>query len=121
MQEEWKKAFGLSQGYPQAGILVREDLINSDPKLVKDYIKVLADGMDWINENPEEAGVIAEELELGLAADIVAKSMPGNNIRHEYAADVIEELNQLYEIMYEFNPETIGGKIPDDGLYYQIN
>ena len=74
--------------------------------------------MDWINENPAEAGAIAEELELGLAADIVEKSMPGNNIRHEYAADVKEELNRLFEIMYDFNPDTIGGKIPDDELYY---
>lgn len=120
LQEEWEKAFGLSKGYPQAGILVKEDLVNSDPQLVKDYIKVLADAMDWINENPKEAGLIAEELELGLTADIVEKSMPGNNIRHEYAKDVREELDQLFEIMYEFNPDTIGGKIPDDGLYYGI-
>ena len=118
LQEEWNKAFGSLQGYPQAGILVKEDLINSDPGLVKDYLKVLAAGMDWINENPAEAGAIAEELELGLAADIVEKSMPGNNIRHEYAADVKEELNRLFEIMYDFNPDTIGGKIPDDELYY---
>jgi len=122
LQEEWKKAFGLSKtGYPQAGILVKEDLIKSDPELVKDYIKVLADGMDWINENPKEAGQIAEELELGLTADIVEKSMPGNNIRHEYATGVREELEQLFEIMYEFNPDSIGGKMPDDGLYYDIN
>lgn len=121
LQEEWKKAFGSSESYPQAGILVKEDLINSDPQLVKDYIKNLADGMDWINENPKEAGVIAEELELGLAAGIVEKSMPGNNIRHRYVTDVKEQVNHLFEIMYNFNPETIGGKMPDDGLYYEIN
>lgn len=89
--------------------------------MVKDYIKNLADGMDWINENPKEAGVIAEELELGLAAGIVEKSMPGNNIRHRYVTDVKEQVNHLFEIMYNFNPETIGGKMPDDGLYYEIN
>jgi len=122
LQEEWKKAFGLLQaGYPQAGILVKEELINNDPQLVKDYIKILADGMKWINENPGEAGLIAEELEPGLTADIVEKSMPGNNIRHEYVKDVREELDRIFEIMYEFNPETVGGKIPDDGLYYEIN
>lgn len=122
LQEEWKKAFGLTKtGYPQAGIVVKEDLINNDPQLVKDYIKVLADGMDWINENPKEAGEIAEELELGLTADIVEKSMPGNNIRHEYVKDVKEDLDKLFEIMYGFNPETIGGSIPDDGLYYEID
>lgn len=121
LQEEWKKAFDLENaGYPQAGILVKEDLINNDPELVKEYIKVLADGMDWINENPAEAGKIAEELELGLTADIVEKSMPGNNIRHEYVSDVREELDRIFEIMYEFAPETVGGKLPDDGLYYEI-
>jgi len=122
LQEEWKKAFGLERsGYPQAGIVVKEELINNDPQLVKNYISVLADGMKWINENPGEAGRIAEELELGLTADIVEKSMPGNNIRHEYVKDVRKELDQIFEIMYEFNPETVGGELPDDGLYYEIS
>ena len=120
LQEEWNKTFETSKGYPQAGIFVNESLINSNPDFVKDYITVLADGMVWINENPDKAGVYSEEMELGLKAPVVEKSMSGNNIRHEYVGDVKKELSGFFNILYEFNANTIGGAIPDDGLYYEI-
>jgi len=76
--------------------------------------------MTWINENPAQAGVYAEEMELGLAAAIVEKSMPGNNIRHEPVASIKKELNDFFKVLYDFDPKTIGEAIPDEGLYYEI-
>lgn len=120
LQEEWNKFYGTDQGYPQAGIFVKEDLIKNSPSLVKEYLKVIGDGMTWLNENPQEAGNYAEALELGLPAAVVAKSMPGNNIRHQYATNVREDLDAFFKVLYEFNPETVGGVLPDDGLYYEV-
>lgn len=120
LQEEWNKAFGSTNGFPQAGIFVKEDLLNENANLVKDYIQVLEDGMNWLNENAAEAGTYAEELELGFPAAVVEKSMPGNNIHHKLATDVREALDELFQTLYDFNPATVGGELPDDGLYYEI-
>jgi len=120
LQQEWKKSFGTDLGYPQAGIFVSEDLIRDNPGFVKSYIQVLKEGMDWINENPKQAGEYAEEMELGLPAAVVEKSMPGNNIKHEYVKDVRAALDSFFKVLYDFNPETVGGKLPDDGLFYEI-
>ena len=120
LQEEWKKSFETTAGYPQAGIFVKEDLINESPGFVKEYVNILADGMAWNNENPSLAGVYAEEMGLGLQAAVVEKSMTGNNIRHEFIGDVKKELNDFYKILFDFNPTTVGGAIPDEGLYYEI-
>ncbi|HEY8499540.1 MAG TPA: ABC transporter substrate-binding protein [Clostridia bacterium] len=120
LQQEWKKSFGTELGFPQAGIFVSDELIRSSPGFVKKYIQVLKEGMDWINENPGKAGEYAEEMELGLQAVIVEKSMPGNNIKHEYVKDVRAALDSFFKVLYDFNPETVGGKVPDDGLYYEI-
>jgi len=120
LQEEWKKSFNTTMGYPQAGIFVKEELINTSPGFVKDYISILSDGMAWINENPAEAGAYAEEMELGLPAAVVEKSMPGNNIRHELVGNVRKELDDFFKVLYDFDPKTIGEAIPDEGLYYDI-
>lgn len=120
LQEEWKKSFGTEIGYPQAGIFIKEELINTNPGFVKDYINELAEGMDWINENPGQAGLYAEEMELGLTAEVVEKSMPGNNIKHKLAWDVRKDLDDFFKVLHDFNPETVGGELPDDDLYYEI-
>ncbi len=120
LQKEWQKIFKTSIGYPQAGIFVKEELIQNNPGFVKEYINILADGMSWINENAAQAGGYTEELELGLTSAIVERSMPGNNIQHKLVSEVREELDVFFQILYRFNPDTIGGEIPDDGLYYEI-
>jgi NitT/TauT family transport system substrate-binding protein len=120
LQQEWKKSFGTDLGFPQAGIFVSDDLIRSNPSFVKNYIQVLNEGMDWINENPGKAGEYAEEMELGLPAAVVEKSMPGNNIKHEYVKDIRAALDSFFEALYDFNPDTVGGKVPNDELYYEI-
>jgi len=120
LQQEWNKAFETESGYPQAGIFVKEALIQNAPTLVDNYLKVLEEGMVWLNENPAEAGLYAQELELGLPAAVVEKSMPGNNIRYRAAAEVQKELQDFFQILYDFNPGTVGGALPDEGLYYGL-
>jgi len=120
LQEEWKKAFGTDAGYPQAGILVKNDLIKCNPGLVKQYLGILEEGMNWLNENPKDAGAYAEELNLDLPAAVVEKSIPGNNIQHKYISDVKDQLNDFYRVLFDFSPETVGGELPDNGLYYEV-
>ena len=117
LQEEWNKAFGTENGYPQAGVYVKEELIQKNPQFVKDYLKILSDGMTWLNDNAAQAGTYAEELELGLPAAVVEKSMPGNNIRYKSVSDSRVELDDFFKALYDFKPETVGGTLPDDGLY----
>lgn len=121
LQEEWSKAFGSAEGYPQAGVFVKDELIQKAPDVVKDYLQILEEGMTWLNENPDQAGVYSEELELGIPAAVVEKSMAGNHIRYKAAADVRNELDDFFGILYDFNPDTLGGAIPDDDFYYEIN
>jgi NitT/TauT family transport system substrate-binding protein len=120
LQQEWNKVYETEMGYPQAGIFVKDELIQNAPELVGNYLKVIEDGMVWLNENPAEAGLYAQELELGLPAAVVEKSMPGNNIRYQPAAQVQKELQEFFQILYDFNPQTVGGVLPDDGLYYGL-
>lgn len=120
LQQEWNKAFNTESGYPQAGIFVKDELVQNAPSLVEKYLKSIEEGMGWLNENPAEAGQVAEELELGLPAAVVEKSMPGNNILYQPAAQVQKELQDFFQILYDFNPETVGGALPDQGLYYGL-
>lgn len=120
LQQEWNKAFDTESGYPQAGIFVKDELVQNAPSLVEKYLKSIEEGMGWLNENPAEAGQVAEELELGLPAAVVEKSMPGNNILYQPAAQVQKELQDFFQILYDFNPETVGGALPDQGLYYGL-
>lgn len=120
LQQEWNKVFETESGYPQAGIVVKEELIQNAPELVEKYLKIIEEGMVWLNENPADAGLYAEALELGLPAAVVEKSVPGNNILYQNASQAQKDLQDFFQTLYDFNPETVGGVVPDQGLYYDL-
>lgn len=118
-QKEFEKATGIEGGFPQAGLMVKNTVAEAYPEVVDAFISNLAESCTWVNENPKEAGVYAEELELGTPAPIIVKAMDGLNIWHEDAYEHRESLEMLYKILLEASPEAIGGKLPDEGFYYK--
>jgi NitT/TauT family transport system substrate-binding protein len=47
------------------------------------------------------------------------RAIPLCNIRYVGAFALEREINRYLNIFYEFNPESIGGKIPDRDFIYQ--
>ena len=67
---------------------------------------------------------LAEAAELIAAAGIVAqapiaeKALPYCNITCITGEDMKEALSGYLEVLYEQNPESVGGTLPDDAFYY---
>lgn len=118
MQKEWATATGL-ESYPQASIIVSEDLINNHPQVVESFLTAYEEGIVWANENPLEAGKYYENLGIGLNAQLIDKAMPGCNIRFISAKDAKESIDAYMNVLFEFNPKLLGGKLPDEGLYFE--
>lgn len=118
-QTEFEKATGLEGGFPQAGLMIKNSVAEAYPQVVDAFIGKLAESCTWVNENPEQAGTYVQELDLGLPAPIVAKAMDGLNIWHENAYENKASLENFYQILFEASPDSIGGKLPDEGFYYK--
>ncbi len=119
LQEEWAKATGSNAGFPQAALVISNELIENRPDIVENFLREYEAGIKWLNENPQQAGKYSEELQLGLNAKIVTKSIERSNIMLKNAQDSKEAIMQYYGILYGFSPEVIGGKLPDEGFFLQ--
>jgi NitT/TauT family transport system substrate-binding protein len=116
-QKEYETASGMTGGYPQAGLLVRNALIEAHPELVAAFVSQLEESCMWVNENPEEAAAYIQDLDLGIPGPVVVKAMPGLNIRQDSIGDSRAALEYLFSILYEASPEAIGGAMPDEAFY----
>lgn len=117
LQAAWREVTGLETSYPQAGLMVKEEIAEAYPEVLEAMQATLADNVTYANENPEETGALMEALETGMQAPLVAASMPRNNLEHREASEVQEALMAYYEVLYDFNPASIGGSLPDEGLF----
>ncbi len=119
LQNEWKKATGGSDSYPQAALIIKNELIEKHPEIADSIIKEYERSIKWVNENPTLAGEYSEELETGLSAKLVEMAISRSNLEFKNATDSREALEAYYNVLFESSPDSIGGKMPDDSFYYE--
>ena len=118
LNEEWGKAAGTDKGYPQASLIIKKDLIENNREFVEDFIKAYEESRKWAKENPEILGEYAEELGISVAKETIEKGIIWNNIESFNILDSKEEYKAYYEAILDFAPDFIGGKIPDEDIYF---
>ena len=118
IQDEWSKATGLEGGYPQACLVVSEKLIEENPKAVEAFINEFEKSIDWVNQNPTQAGDYSEELETGIDAKMLETGIERSNLKFVNAKDSKESIENYFNILFEYSPKLVGGKLPDEDFYY---
>ena len=116
LQEEWATTFKTDNKIPQAGMAVLGEV---DPALTKRFNEEYAKALEWYKANPKEAGVETAKALPMLDADALADSIKYVNLENVNAIDSKERMNVFLEVLMKSEPKLIGGKIPDDGFYFQ--
>lgn len=118
LQDEWGKATKLNSSYPQASLIVSEELINNHPDVVENFLSEYKKSINWINENPSEAGKYYEELDEGINKVIVEKSIQRCNIDYVSAKDAKTAIDKYLNVLFEYNAKLVGGKLVDEDFYF---
>ncbi len=114
IQKEWGK-----DNFPMTVIVVRAEFAQKYPETVRAFLAAYKESIAWTNANPMEAGKLVEKHTLGLKAPIVAKSVPFSNFTFATAAEARPQVEKLLNVFLDFAPESIGGKLPDEGFYFK--
>ncbi len=117
--KEWSQITGIEKGYPQASLIIKSDLIENNREFVEKFIETYVDAMKWAKDNPEKVGQYAEELEFGMTKDAVVKGIDRMNMGPLYMEDMRKEYEAYYNVLLDFAPNVIGGKLPDEGFYFE--
>ena len=116
-EDEWKKVKGEDSIVPNAGLGTTETFISEKPELVTEFEAAYEESLNWVLEHPADAAALAEE-KLGLKAALVEKAIPNMGLIYKNAADAKTDLDGFYQLLNDFDPSMIGGKVPDEGMYY---
>lgn len=118
-EDEWKMATDNASMTAIAGTIALKS-IQDQPDVIDEFIRQYRIAVEWMLENPIEAGKMAEEQlpELGFEATPMSASLQMITWDHIQAKDARLDLEAFLVNLMEISPEVIGGKLPDDGFYY---
>ncbi len=114
---EWDK---ISENKAVQGcIVVKKEIAEKYPEKVKAFLDEYKASVKFVNENPAEASVMIAANEIIPAAPVAALAIPRCNIVFIEGDEMISYLNAFYTVLFNANPQSVGGTMPNESLYYK--
>lgn len=116
LNDEWQK---VNDGASMATgvVVVRTEFAEKYPQQLATFMEEYAASVKFVNENNDQASELIGNYEI-VKAPIALKALPYCNICYLTGDELKECLNAYLSALYEMNPQSVGGSLPDDGLYY---
>lgn len=118
LNDTWKDVFKNENGYPQSTLIVKSSFAKENSEFVKGFIKTLDENIKYTNENPKEAGEFAAKFGVNVKAPLLVKAIDRTNLKFISMDDCKDDYTNYYNSLFSFNPKVLGGKVPDENIYY---
>ena len=115
--EEWDKVSGGESGMVTGTIVVRSEFLEKYPDAVATFLEEYAASTKFAQDNVEENAALVGKYEI-VDAEIAKQALPYCNITCITGENMKNTLSGYLKVLFEQNPQSVGGKMPDDAFYY---
>ncbi len=98
-------------------VVVNTAFADENPDAVVDFMSHYAQSVDFVNNNVEQAAALVGGYEVVPEA-VALKAIPECNITFIAGEEMKDMLSGYLGVLFEQNPQSIGGAMPDDAFYY---
>lgn len=123
MTKEWDTASKGASGLTMSGVVIQKKLIDENPDAVKAFLAEYENSTLYVT-NPLNADAVAElavKREIIPAAAVAKKAIPKCNIVFLAGEDMKQAAGGFLKVLFDANPQSVGGKLPDEEFYYNCN
>ena len=99
-----------------AGLIVRKAFAEEHPDALAAFLKEYQASTAYINEHVEEGAALVEKYDIVKAA-VAKQAIPACNITYLDGEDMKTALSGYLQILFEQNPQAVGGAMPGDDFY----
>lgn len=117
---EWAKAFGETSALTQGCVVVRTAFAEAHPVEVAKFLEEYEASIRFVQENPNDAGVMIEAQGIFTNGKVAAKAIPNCNICFMTGDAMADALDSFYHVLFGIAPASVGGAVPDRSLYYGL-
>lgn len=116
LNDAWD-ALGLDSSLITGAAIVRTELAESDPESVNKFLTEYEKSVDFVNTKVDEAAELVGKFDIVPAA-VAKKAIPECHIVCIYGNQMFDKLSGYLQVLYDTDPKSVGGKLPDRMFYY---
>ena len=114
--EEWKK-IGSDSTVVTGVVIARTEFVNNNGEAFEEFLKEYEESVEFANTNIEECANLCEKFDIFKAA-IASKAIPYCNVTFIKGEEMKSKILGYLNVLYNENPKSIGGSLPDDKAFY---
>ncbi|MDO4404798.1 MAG: ABC transporter substrate-binding protein [Atopobiaceae bacterium] len=118
LTDVWNQYVTDGSQFVLATTIVRKDFADQHPAAVADFIKRHAASVEAVNGDPEAAAKLVVQAGIIEAEPVAAKAIPQCNIVCVTGEEMKNALKGYLQVLYDADPASVGGKLPEDDFYY---
>ena len=118
LTEEWNKV--CSTELVQGVVIARKSFVNEHPEAIEQFLREYEKSSTFVNENIDEAAKLIVDAGILGNVEIAKKAIPNCNISFSKGEAMHKAVEGMLTVLFEANPKSIGGKLPDKDFYYGI-
>jgi NitT/TauT family transport system substrate-binding protein len=119
LNSEWAKAFPGNPAMPQTALMGRKDFIRDHPQWIIKICEAWNRSINQVNLHPDRAAGRIVFYKILPDPAIAVNSIPRCNLKFRYASEIRPEIGQYLQVFFTFNPDAVGGKLPDEQFICQ--
>lgn len=116
LADEWKKI--CDTPFAQSVIVARTEYIEQNPAYIDSFLMQNEISLNFLIENPMAAPDLLTKAGSFSSPELVNAALAGCNPLFMKGESMKNAVSAVLEMLYNANPESIGGKLPDDAVYF---
>lgn len=114
--DEWDRVSDNGSQLVTGVTIVRKEFAEAHPAAMLQFAADAAESVAYVNGHPEDAATKIESLDI-VKAPIAKLAIPRCNLVCMTGEEMRTALSGYLDVLYTFDPQMIGGKLPDDAFY----
>ena len=118
MSEEWSKISGEESKLYMGCVIVRNEFLKENKGVVDTFLKEYKESIEKAISDVEGTAALCEKRGIIPKAAIAKQAIPYCGLTFVDGKELKEGLSGYLKVMYDANPKSVGGKLPEDNFYY---
>lgn len=118
LSERWNESVQDGSNLTMGALVVRREFAENHPEAVQAFLNEYRQSVEYINGDVESAAILVEKHGIVPSAAIAERAIPNCNIVLITGQDMKPAIEGYYQVLFDAEPKSIGGAVPDDDFYY---
>lgn len=118
MNDAWEAVAGEENKLMMGCVVVRTEFLNENPEAVATFLSEYEDSIKKANADAKGTGRLCALHGIVGVAAVAQKAIPYCGLTFVSGETMKTQINKYYSVLFEANPQSIGGSMPDDGFYH---